>query len=225
MDKLRRELGADTAEAFVGRVVPALLLAYDTNVKRYRPKHGDDEIFFGVAVWRNATHLLGEHCQGFPGSNMQEGIVFQMSLEGRTFRFYKMPPRLGDNIDAFTLGGSKIRVAQGQTNDDQLCLFAAASAAVGGVGVVEARGEPEFPRLVVLHQGTPIDGLRWVAVGAPSMASNRSWHWVEKIYDASWTSVGVSGDVTPLGARTPTTRPLDIRLKPELQKLLHKDNS
>ncbi len=223
MDKLHSELGADTANAFVGRVVPALRQAYDINVKRYRPEQGDDEIFFGVAVWRNATLLLGEHCQGLPGSDMQEGIIFQMSLEARTFRFYKMPPRLGDNIDAFTLDGSKIRVAQGQANDDQLCLFAEVSAA--GLGVVEERGEPDFPRLVVLHQGTPIDGLRWVAVGAPSMASNQSWHWVEKIYDASWSSVGVSGDVTSLGARTPAVRPLDIRLKPELQKRLRKDDS
>ncbi len=224
MEKLRSELGADTASAFVDRVVPALRRAYDINVKRYRPEQGDDEIFFGVAVWRNATHLLGERCQGLPGSDMQEGIVFQMSLEARTFRFYKMPPRLGDNIDAFTLEGSKIRVAQGQANDDQLCLFAEVVASVG-LGVVEERGEPEFPRLVVLHQGTPIDGLRWVAIGAPSMAPNQSWHWVEKIYDASWASAGVSGDVTSLSTRTQATPPLDVRLKPELQKRLRKDDS
>ncbi len=224
MDKLRSELGADTAEAFVGRVVPALRQAYDINVKRYRPEHGDDELFFGVAVWRNATHLLGEHCQDLPGSDLQEGIVFQISLGARTFRVYKMPPRQGDNIDAFTLEGSKIRVAQGQANDDQLSLFAEVVASVG-LGVVEERAEPEFPRLVVLHQGTPIDGLRWVAVGAPSMASNQSWHWVEKIYDASWTSAGVPADVTSLNTRTQATPPLDVRLKPELQKRLRRDDS
>lgn len=218
MDRLRKVLGADTAEAFAARVVPALRRAYEVNLERYRPELGDDDLFFGVAVWRNATHLLGVECADLPGSTVEESSAFQMTLGGRTFRVYKMPPRLGDNIAGFALDGSKIRVAQGEANDAQLTLFSPSS-----FSPVADVGEPEFSRLVVVHQGTPEDGLRWVEVGAPSRPSDRTWHWHERIYDAGWGLAALPGDVQPPVA--PTAPALDVRIKPELLQRLQRDKS
>jgi hypothetical protein len=214
VEKLISEIGSDAAHQLVARVVPALNQAYAYNGRRYSPENGDDDLFFGVAVWRNATHLLEERCSDLPESEVSErGLGFEIELAGRTFRFYKMPPRLGDNIEAFTMAGSKVRVDQAQSNDDQMKLFETDFADLATVVAEDTAIGGRFPRLVVLHQGTAPDGLRWVAVGAPSAA--HGWHWYEKVYDACWAESTIEELAADGFALAPEVA-LDIRVKPEV---------
>jgi len=209
VEQLKREFGDEVAKAFVDRVVPALQRAYSFNVARYQPENGDDARYFGTAVWRTSVYELGMRCSELAGAEMVEAdICIEMSLAGRTVRVYKMPPRLGDNVEAFTLSGSKVKVAQARSNDEQLTLFDSGLGAVG-----PDAGPVSFPRLVVLHQGTPIDGLRWVEVGAPS-AGGGNWHWHDRIFDAGW-DVGDAGD-DPVAPKSSDGSDLGITLKPDL---------
>jgi hypothetical protein len=222
VDKLITELGPSPARDFASRAVEALRWAYNFNAKRYDPDNGDDDRFFGTAVWRSAVHKLGLHYHDLPDSEiLGKDICFEIEVSGRTIRFYKMPPRLGDNVEAFSLGGSKIKDAQARLNDEQLDLFTEVGIAV----VQSAEVSPSFPRLIALHQGTPTDGLRWIVVGAPSAA--RGWHWWEKIYDAGWEQGlrGMGGVPMPSDPEGPQAPPHDVRIKRELLRKPGKETS
>ena len=175
----------------------------------------------GPLCWRSAVHKLGLNCSDLSDSViLEKDISFEIEVSGRVIRFYKMPPRLGDNVEAFALAGSKVKEAQARSNDEQLDLFAQA-----GVTIVQAEeASTSFPRLIALHQGTPTDGLRWIVVGAPSAA--RGWHWWEKIYDASWDQGlgGLGGTSTPSEPTGPQTPAHDVRIKPELLRRFEQGN-
>lgn len=218
VNRLISELGLQAASDLVDRVVPALTQAYRFNADRHAPEQGDDDRLFGVAVWRTATHELGRRCCDLPDAEiLEQDICFEMELAGRTFRVYKMPPRLGDNVDAFALAGSKVKAAQARLNDEQLDLFRE-----GGVTLAEQTEDPTFPRLIILHQGSPLDGLRWIVVGAPS--ASRGWHWWVKVHDAGWSTGQSTGQGTPGAPHSPKAPELGVRIKPGVLGRTKKDS-
>jgi hypothetical protein len=167
----------------------ALVDAYTENCNRYSEELGDNNLTFAVSVVHNLRHMLEEALE------FEEGISitrprgsFQVEVDGRfVLHFYKAPAATGD-VGEMRFDQSRTKLELVTENTAQLSLEF-------------KEEEPVYSptrQLVVLHSGTPAEGLKQVLVGAPYLSdvNGLSWAWLEELADGGRVALpGVADDL------------------------------
>jgi hypothetical protein len=171
-------LGAERATRLRTLIRGALVDAYTENCNRYSEDLGDNNLTFAVSVVHNLRHMLEEALE------FEEAITitrprgsFQVEVDGRfVLHFYKVPAATGD-VGEMRFDQSRTKLELVAQNTEQLSLEFEDEKPV--YSPTQAR------QLVVLHSGTPSDGLKQVLVGAPYLSgvNGLSWAWLEEFAD------------------------------------------
>lgn len=187
--QLDEQLGQERAGRLRGLIRGALVDAYTENCNRYSEELGDDNLVFAVSVVHNLRHMLAEALE------FEEGISitrprgsFQVEIDGRfVLHFYKVPAATGD-VGEMRFDRSRTKLELVSENTAQLSLEFEDAQLVSS----PAR------QLVVLHSGTPDEGLGQVLVGAPYLSdvNGLRWAWLEELTDGGIVALpGVADDL------------------------------
>jgi hypothetical protein len=184
-------LGPERARRLRGIVRRALVDAYTENCNRYSEELGDNNLTFAVSVVHNLRHMVEEALE------FEERITitrprgsFQVEVDSRlVFHFYKVPSSAGD-VGEMRFDRSRTKLELVAENTEQLSLEFDVHEPVYMSSQVR--------QLVILHSGTPSDGLKQILIGAPylSAVNGLSWAWLEEFADHGETPL--SGQVDQL---------------------------
>jgi hypothetical protein len=169
-------LGPARARRLRDLIRGALVDAYTENCNRYSEDLGDNNLTFAVSVIHNLRHMVDEALEFEVGVCITRPRgSFQVEVDGRfVFHFYKVPSGAGDVGEKVRFDQSRTKIELLTENTEQLSLtFEDAPPAY--------RAE-HARQLVILHSGTPGQGLKDVWVGAPyhSAVNGLSWAWLEE---------------------------------------------
>lgn len=196
MNRVAEYFGARHA-ALEGAIVAALQRDYEANGERYDPGLGDDGQSFGLLVAHNARAFLEQELAGSPGVTCSRPLnSFEIEVNGIVLHPCKTGSTHEDSVHDALLDGSLTRQRFVSANVAQLTLFRSD----GGRGWIDG-SEPalRLTHLVIAHCGNPLDGLCWVAIGAPrsSGRSGSPWHWVQEIFRAEQSVEAVTPELEP----------------------------
>lgn len=182
--QLDDHLGQERAARLRGLIRGALVDAYTENCNRYSEELGDNNLTFAVSVVHNLRHMLEEALE------FEEGISitrprgsFQVEVDGRfVLHFYKVPVATND-VGEMRFDQSRTKLDLVTENTEQLALEFEDATPVYASGQIR--------QLVVLHSGTPGEGLKHVLVGAPYLSgvNGLSWAWLEEFSDDGKTAL------------------------------------
>jgi hypothetical protein len=177
-------LGAERASRLRTLIRGALVDAYTENCNRYSEELGDNNLTFAVSVVHNLRHMLEEALE------FEEGIEitrprgsFQVEIDRRyVVHFYKVRSGAGD-VGEMRFGESRTKLDLIAENTEQLSLD------FGDEPPTYA--QKQIRQLVVLHSGTPADGVKDIWIGAPYLSgvNGLSWAWLETFADDGQTQV------------------------------------
>ncbi len=178
-------LGINRAEQLRGPILGAITDAYTENCGRFSDELGDNNLTFAVCVVHNLRHLLEEALEAEPGvTTSRPRNSFQIEIDGTlVLHFYKG----GSGADAV----GEMRFDESQTKLDLVNENAQQLSLIFDDEIPED-AHRRVRHLVVVHTGTPADGLRSVHIGAPylSPVNGLSWIWLEPLDGRETTSVG-----------------------------------
>lgn len=187
--QLDQLLGEDRARAFRGIATRALVDAYTENCNRFSEDLGDNSFTYAVLVTQNLRHLLAEALGDDAGIQITRPRgSFQVEIDGRVaVHFYKVRPTAGATGE-LRISGSRTKADIVRENTQLRLDFA---------------DEPPIEvmagarQLVVMHGGTPTDGLQGVWVGAPFLSplQGLSWLWLESFEGRETVVAGDAGRV------------------------------
>lgn len=179
MNELPRELLAGSAIATA--IVSALEGAYTAAAANHDVEIGCDGYTFGVQAWRSSWFFLGRAFDGrafadVEGADpMRLGNAFFVRLPFANLFFYRDRTRSVIDVHHRFCGPSRVKDSIALNNQIYF-------------GFVEPTKPTEsngLPNLVVLHRGSPFQGLTEVYIGLPftrDELADTAWVFVEKIY-------------------------------------------
>lgn len=183
-------------EADIEKIVGCLGAAYyDNGGEYYRPEVGNTNLSFAIAAWQSSVFRLKEAFPRIEGVQecIQERNVFYIRFKNCRLAFFKF--HFTDNAYAFRLHGTSEHRARIVTSNEQLMLFS----------------EP-LRNLIVIHTGTPDEGLLEAHIGAPVSAERTGdgWVWRDQIFNQE-----TDGAYQPSG-RPPKVEPFNELEQPEV---------
>ncbi len=174
MSKLESLFPVGRAAWIREQLLGAITHAYDENCTRYAEELGDNATTFGICLFHNICFLLEQRLEGAADIAItRPDNSFVVRIDDYHLHVYKAPPG-ADSIHGVRFDQSAIRLGLVEANSGQLRLK------------FDATNEQQVfraPHLVVVHFGDPIDGVRYVEIGAPisSDADGLGWAWVESL--------------------------------------------
>lgn len=202
---LDEKLGPERAERLRERLHTALVDAYTENCNRFSEDLGDNNLTFAVSVVHNLRHMIEEALE------FEEGVAitrprgsFQVEIDNRfVFHFYKVPAATGD-VGEIRFDQSRTKLELVAQNTAQLSLE-----------FEDEQPADSLSQLVVLHSGTPNEGLKQVLVGAPYLSgvNGLSWAWLEELVDQGTELLPVEADALRRFADESELPELVVRLR------------
>lgn len=177
----------------IEKVVDALGGAYyDNGGEFFRPEVGNTNLSFAIAAWQSSIYNLERAFPEIDGVQkcVRVANVFYIQFAKCRVSFFKF--HFLDNAHTFRLHGTSENRARIVRSNEQLMLFA----------------EP-LRNLIIIHTGTPEEGLIEAHIGAPLRAKRTGdgWRWREEIFNQETD-----------GAYQPSSRPSPMRPFTELQQ-------
>jgi hypothetical protein len=182
--QLDEQLDPERARRLRERIRGALVDAYTENCSRYSEELGDNNLTFAVSVVHNLRHMVEEALE------FEEGVTitrprgsFQVEVDSRfVFHFYKVPSTAGD-VGEMRFDQSRTKLELVAENTEQLSLEFDDHE--------PAHTSSQVRQLVVLHSGTPSEGLKQVLIGAPYLSgvNGLSWAWLEEFTENGATQL------------------------------------
>jgi hypothetical protein len=153
-------------------VIRAYEEAYESSQASMSPEEGDDGFVFGVMVWRRAVARLGYYADQYGIHFTRRNNHIELRLANGTLRPYPGGRNPIDETAKLPFrADSQAKADLVTENTEQLTLF---------------EGFPRV-RLVLLHVGDAIHGLRELWIGAPYYDENEEligWESPEQIYSS-----------------------------------------
>jgi|HubBroStandDraft_5_1064220.scaffolds.fasta_scaffold03141_8 hypothetical protein len=168
---------------------------YDNGGEYYRPEVGNTNLSFAIAAWQSSIFNFERAFPKIEGVQecVRDGNVFYIKFKSCRVSFFKY--HFTTHAHTFRLHGTSANRAHIVSANEQLMLFS----------------EP-LRNLIVIHTGTPEEGLLEVHIGAPVSAERTGdgWVWRDQIFNQE-----TDGAYQPSG-RPPKVEPFNELEQPEV---------
>jgi hypothetical protein len=156
-------------EGAIEKIIAALGDAYyDNGGEWFRPEVGNTTLSFAIAAWQSSLHNLKKAFPTIDGEQqcVKIGNVFFIQFPKCRIQLFKFRPL--ESADGFRLVGSSRNREDLVGRNEQMALF-----------------QLPVRDLIVIHTGTPDDGLLEVHIGAPlsPKRTDDSWIWRDEVFN------------------------------------------